>query len=573
MTAARSQWAIGACLACLGLMIVVPPLNPLHLAPIPSFIEEWLALAFGTAAVALALWARGFRIDGVPRLVPWLVAFAALLAAQAAARDLPYREQALVPALFVLWAAALAWVGFTLRQTVGGAGTARVIAASVLAVACLSALIALIQSVGLQTPLNWLISRPQSARAYANLNQPNLLADLLALGAASAVFLRGDGTLGRGAAAGALALLAGALALTGSRSGLVFAAWIVAWAAWWAQAHPGDAARGAMRAALLFLAVLLLVHVALAFHSGTSTSVPVARGDDLAAGAEAPSSLPARGYIWTQAARIFGESPWLGVGPGMFAWNFFLGAPGFHGAPIPGGERFAHDFVLQLLAETGIAGAGLVLIPLALWFASNRRAPAEPWRWWTVAFAGVGVLHSLVENPLWYAHFLGPFALVLGLGDRAIGAIKGERVLRAVAPALVIAGAVPLVGAAVGYRDAVAWLDGRSGGTLASMERSVLRPYAEVLASSVLLTPDRYAPEDVALSERVVRFMPIDLAVYRHIRLLSQAGRSDEARALLERALVASPGTLNDLRRELEAASGSAQVRELLQLLDARVGK
>jgi len=105
------------------------------------------------------------------------------------------------------------------------------------------------------------------------------------------------------------------------------------------------------------------------------------------------------------------------------------------------------------------------------------------------------------------------------------------------------------------------------------MERSVLRPYAELLESSVSLAPGRFDPGDVALSERLVRFMPVDLVVYRHIRLLAQAGRAEEARSLFENALVVFPHTLPLLRRELEAARGSPVADELLTVMDARVGK
>lgn len=572
MTAAARPWATTACVACLALMIVAPPLNPLHLAPIPSFVEEWLALASGTAAVALALWARGMRIGAVPRVVPWLVAFAALLAVQALVRDLPYREQALLPALYVLWAAAIAWTGFSLREDLGPERAARALAACVLAAACASALIALVQWWDVRSPLDALIARAPSARPYANLGQANLLADLLVLGAASAVFLRAEGALRRVPAAAALALLGIALALTGSRSGFVFALWLLGWATWWSREAPADASRRAARAAALFLAVAVLMQLALLIFGASTASAPATRAVALGALDPAPSTMAARAYLWREALGMFAQAPLFGVGPGMFSWHLFLDAPGFHGMRIPGAERYAHDLPLQLLAETGIAGAALVIAPLVSWFWSNRAPRSEAWRWWAVAFAGVVTLHSLVENPLWYAHFLGPCALVLGLADRG-RAVKTERVLRIAAPALVAAGVLPLIGAAAGYRDAIAWLQGRPGATLATMQRSVLRPYAEIVASPVLLAGAPADAEAIAFSERLVRFMPIDLAVYRHIRLLAQAGRAPEARTLLERALVLYPESLGELRRELASARGSPVADELLRRVDARVGK
>src|SRR5262249_41707453 len=142
------------------------------------------------------------------------------------------------------------------------------------------------------------------------------------------------------------------------------------------------------------------------------------------------------------------------------------------------------------LAETGIAGAVPVLVMLALWLWSNRRPQAEAWRWWCVAFVGVGLLHSLVENPLTYAGFLGPLALALGVGERAAYRVKRERTLRFATLALVAVGALTLANAVVGYRQTLAWLSGDPGGGLATMHRSILRPYAEMLASSGWQTRD-----------------------------------------------------------------------------------
>jgi O-antigen ligase len=574
MTAAAEKLAYRASLAGVALMIVVPPLNPFHLAPLPSFIEEWLALLLGLAAFAFGVWACRFRIEALPRSVPWLLAFAVVLAAQAGLRDLPYREQALLPALYVLWAAALAWVGLALREGFGAERTARVLASGVLLAAGASAILAIVQASGLHTPLDALVSRPQSERAYANLNQANLLADLLALGAVSAIFLRAGGVLGAAAAAGCAALLAAAMALTGSRSGFAFIAWTLAWSAWWVRTSPAETSRRAARLAIFLVVAFVAAQLALVLVGAPATSVPATRAMGMAFAEEGPGSVSVRRYIWLQALHMFGASPLFGAGPGMFAWNFFLNAPEFEGVRVPGGERFAHDLVLQLLAETGLAGAVLVVVPLALWLASNRRPGAEPWRWWCAAFVGVGLLHSLVENPLWYAHFLGPFAVVLGLGDRARPAPRSARVARIVAPALVLVGALSLFNAAAGYRRAIAWLHGAPGsGTLAAMQRSILRPYAELLASSSAMPPGKLDPDDLEASARLVRFMPIDLAVYRHIRLLAQAGRADEARSLLGRAVVVYPDTLADLRRELESAPDSAEARELLRVLDTRVGK
>lgn len=73
----------------------------------------------------------------------------------------------------------------------------------------------------------------------------------------------------------------------------------------------------------------------------------------------------------------------------------------------------SHNSLLNLLAETGLLGAGIVVAGL-LWIYA-----ALLWRWRdpvvlaATAMVTVSLLHSLVEYPLWYYHLFGPFALML----------------------------------------------------------------------------------------------------------------------------------------------------------------
>ncbi|MBI5912678.1 MAG: hypothetical protein HY848_22330 [Betaproteobacteria bacterium] len=78
-----------------------------------------------------------------------------------------------------------------------------------------------------------------------------------------------------------------------------------------------------------------------------------------------------------------------------------------------------HNLPLQLLAETGALGAILALSGLGSWCwrAGLRYFTApEPAMWWIIAAAGIELIHSMFEFPLWNAHFLGVTALVMGLG-------------------------------------------------------------------------------------------------------------------------------------------------------------
>ncbi len=90
-----------------------------------------------------------------------------------------------------------------------------------------------------------------------------------------------------------------------------------------------------------------------------------------------------------------------------------------------------HNLVLQLLAETGALGAFLALGGLCTWWwQAGRRyvAAPQPAMWWIIAAVGIELIHSMVEFPLWNAHFLGVTALMSGSGRAA-----GHRLTRRIA--------------------------------------------------------------------------------------------------------------------------------------------
>jgi hypothetical protein len=100
------------------------------------------------------------------------------------------------------------------------------------------------------------------------------------------------------------------------------------------------------------------------------------------------------------------------------------------------------------------------------------------------------------------------------------------------------------------------------------LHRSVLAPYAELLASPSLIPDSNPSADDLAFSERLMRFMPVDAVVFRHVRLLAQLGRETEARDLLEHALAAYPGMKEELRVELAKGGTAAGAVRLLQELN-----
>jgi hypothetical protein len=128
---------------------------------------------------------------------------------------------------------------------------------------------------------------------------------------------------------------------------------------------------------------------------------------------------------------LFLQAPVLGVGPGAFAGSAFeadatgsLSGAGVWTSP--------HNIVLHLMSEAGLAG--LLLVGIAFWVwvrdSSAQTALASmPAQCFFLCGAGVGLLHSMVEFPLWSAHFLALTALFMGLavGGRLVSPASPSR--------------------------------------------------------------------------------------------------------------------------------------------------
>jgi O-antigen ligase len=263
----------------------------------------------------------------------------------------------------------------------------------------------------------WIAAPTTSGRAIGNLRQPNHLASVLLWGMIAAVWLREVATprpssAARGAAWAwtAMSLLLLGLVLTASRTGtagvLVLAAW-------------GLLDRRLSRSTRVALMVSPLVYAAIwwivdaAMTTGGSTFAGTQRLTQ-----EGLST--SRWAIWANTLELIGMHPWTGVGLGEF--NFAWTLTEFS-TPRPL-EFFdhSHNLVLQLWVELGLPLGTLVLALLgyALWRAFRAPAYAPDARTALMqrcAFMIVllSLMHSMLEYPLWYAHFLFPVAFFWGI--------------------------------------------------------------------------------------------------------------------------------------------------------------
>lgn len=546
-------------LALVGLMWVFPFLHYVHRYPLTTFYQEWWSALLGVAALTLLVGRAYWQRPEIPRIAQLPVGLAAIALLQLALGKMAYFDQALLYTLYLLFAALLMMLGAWLRDNFGFARLAQVLAISLLIGAEISAAIGVLQHFRWHTPFDSVIVAKVSSDVFGNLAQRNHFADYIALGLISLGLLHQQhGLKGRYASLLALPLLL-AMTLSGSRSTWLYLLLMGALAAWWGWRDAAQ--RPLLRYSLALLAGFGAMHmvVQLPFMAGAGSSVDTMQrmfGEDATGGI--------RLYLWRESWLIFGQSPWLGVGFGQFAWHHLQMMPALQPGNIQGLYNNAHNLVFQLAAETGIAGLLVLFASLGLWLNGLRRAPLDAAHWWGYAVLGVLAIHSLLEYPLWYTYFVAVASILLGALDETRYRLQLRSVGRLSVAAMLLLGLLTLLQLRASYVQLEQVLRMRpasaaDSGVFARMRDglvdihggSLLSPYAELFMSSMIEVSEERKRAKLELNTRVMRFVPVGHVVYRQSLLLALNDMPQQARTVLEQALWSYPGEFAATRKRL----------------------
>ena len=582
-----------------GAMWVLPFLYNQHYPPLPAFYPEWGAALLGLCAMFLLV-AR-WRQPEIPRIAVLPLGLALIAWVQFALGRVTYLEQALLFTLFMLWAALLAVLGFRLREELGLPVLATVLAASLLLGAELNALVGVLQHYSVHSFLDAMVAFYPFPAAAGNLAQPNHFADYITLGLISLGLLRIRWQLRAWQVLLLAAPLLFVLTLSGSRSPWLYLPCIAAIAFLWQRRDKSNTPL--LHYSLLLILGFALMHwvVQLPWLSGSQGNVSALQrmGGDVSAlqhlyADSGGSSSGIRLYLWREAWLIFTQFPLLGAGYGQFPWQHFQLGPVLRDTNITGLHTHAHNLVIQIAAEMGLAGLLVLLGTLALWFWQTRGAQRSIYHWWGYGLLAVLGIHSLLEYPLWYGYFLGVAAITLGIFDNTTYRVELRRkpshpdplragetggwrsgLARLSVAAMLLTGLLSLGQLLYIYKFQYLEL---AAGVFASedsfgrrvrvqLERDHLvqvQRHALLLLSCVeeLLIEMEWdhAADKGALNKRVTHFLPKSVVAYREAQLLAEAGQQAEARAQIERAIWAYP---QDFPIELES------LRELARMDDA----
>ena len=176
--------------------------------------------------------------------------------------------------------------------------------------------------------------------------------------------------------------------------------------------EPGRAGAGTSRAQV----IAWLLGVALVY-AATSYLLPhLLGGVDMLARLEGTDSRAciSRKVLWSNVLQLIAQKPWWGWGWGELDYAHYYA--NYSGMRFCSLLDHAHNLPLQLAVELGIPLA-LALCGLCLWWVLRNRPWAEtnPARQLMWGVLVVMAVHSMVEYPLWYAHFQLACGLALGV--------------------------------------------------------------------------------------------------------------------------------------------------------------
>ena len=568
MSAARSP---AESLLLAGSLCLLPFLLPYHQQPVLSFYPEWLAVALGTAAVLAALAGREFPAVSWPVAARFLIAFALLLAFQAAYGGQAYSQPPLLGALYVLYAVLILWLGAQLTSVYGLDRVAGVLAGFLLTGALANALAGVVQFYGRPALLEDVIAELRSSHAYGNIAQANLYANYLALGESALLFLWSRKRVRTVYALPAFALLILGSVLSSSRGAMLYALWFAALGTLAGSVEDGNASRRLKLAAYGLAGASLVAQFAVPWMNAALGLRPPGEGAVERLLASPGEFVELRPRAWLLALRVFLSAPIVGVGIGEFARASF--DLGLDPSLTRSGQVWTspHNLPLQLLAETGMVGAALALGGLSVWGWASARLYCADRRiasWWVGAAVGVEMIHSLTEFPLWNAHFLAVTALLMGVG--AAPSLPSARMSRPSRIAAALACAALAAALALALRDYVridtTRVTGttvtlaspadaqRDAATMRGLTHGLMAPLAELqIVTGASLDRSDLAVK-LAMSERAARYWPSHVVLVRRAAFLAFSGETEQAQALLARTLQAFPHQFDSAILILEQA-------------------
>ncbi len=558
----------------------LPFVLPWHSLPFPSFSSEFTAYILGLVAVLSLLIAhRNIATIALPRSILTPIFLMLLVLVQWSGGYFAYASNAILTLIVAVWLGLLMIAGANLKTVYGLPNTVTAFAYSIMLGTVVSAMIGIVQFSGYAEYFAGLLASPMplaESGVYGNIAQQNHYASYLAFGIGAVSYLRLKRQISSLFTLAIVILLISGLFLSASRSAYiyVFGFSLIALglrvSSWTAKE------RSRLYLILIFgSGLILLVGWVL-----VSQGIMLPQLQRLFSLSE---SVGTRLFLWQHSIWMVQDSPLLGVGWDAFAWKL-TEQIGLGNTPnVWGVDQYAHNIILQLLATTGVLGLLLISAPLVL------SISWQSWRQWSserifvVALLAVLLIHSLLEQPLYFAYFSIYGAILMGFVDSKPCLIRWGRLQMVLLSlcVLVLLCFAAYLGSRYKQFEALFNHTNTNLGHAKQVDEQlqslhhvqILKPLVEGYAPELIVPHESSVKEKLALNQRLIRFAPLPENMYRHAALLAENGQLDEAQHQLRKSILVYPNLATNYleRYRALAAENPALYAELAIFMEQEI--
>ncbi len=372
----------------------IPFINPIHLYPDGDFTSQILAFTLSVGLVSYSTYKHGKIYFSTTPLLLFYLLLAILLN--------PKINEYSYSSVLVIFAATL--LSATIQSESKEPIIWGLIAGTILN--CVAGYIQLFNLTEMVKPYVFWEPNNPNATIYGNIAQRNLFTSYIFIGLLCAIHIYSNEstTKNRYILVTLLLLISPLLAFSASRSIFLYlAASIILIFIFSRTGRPTDYSRRFLKVLFYSLATLLACQVLATVFANQETGMKRLAGGDAIRVAEWQKSL----------SIILNNLPW-GTGWGNYAHYSFLEQLKESNSAQNITWTHSHNIVINLLSELGIAAApalvGLALISIQL----TRSLKNTKKDYFSVLSVITLALHSLLEYPLWYTHFLILVVAIIG---------------------------------------------------------------------------------------------------------------------------------------------------------------
>lgn len=416
-------------------LLVIPELNNVHYDPQPQFWAEMTVAWAILGLFSFTLW-RNKKIC-IPSITLPLGLFALYLVAQAIIMtNLDFPGLNYVSSLEMLLCIFLAISISTIRNTYGLRYIVTTISYTLLIGAILQTIIGLIQYTGTTGYFGDMIfydSSHPTTNIFGHFGQRNHYAHYLSWGTFGVIYLYQQRRISAKLFYPLLLWLSFSLTISASRSVFIYFALAVIFSGiFHVIKRNQDSKRLLCLIACATLALFAveyfypIIHKLFTAHNNFSSGL---------GRLDSESGTGRRGVEWDKAWLVFKHYPIFGYGWNGYAKQSVLLHPLFPNAALNSGLfTNCHNLILQLLAETGLLGAGVIILGIAYSIYRLLRGSISVESVILLCMIGTTLSHSMNEYPLWYMYFLAGLVAFLSM-DKPLAIINLNKIrLLAVIP-------------------------------------------------------------------------------------------------------------------------------------------